>query len=368
MSVTVDSNPESNASKKKIYKGIVTGSVNLNGETSNKRTYHIVIKSFEDVDYLPGDALGIVPFNKPHIVDSILSLTQSNPDTIITHSKITAPTRQLLQYHLNISYLLKSTIKQYAALTNHDIPDTRLSLYDLLRTYPLQNNIQFTEVVQLLSIQAPRLYSISSSPAAHGKREIHITVAKDQFLVAQEKRTGVGSRYLAHLEPATELEFFIQKSRHFKLPEGDKDVIMVGPGTGIAPFRSFLFERDALQNTGRNWLFFGEQHIASDFLYRDEIQDFLNKKILTTFDGAFSRDQKEKIYVQTRLNEKGAELYKWFENGAYFFICGKRDPMSKDVEIALIEIIKTHGNKNEEEAKAYLKNLTTSGRYRKDVY
>ncbi len=368
MSVIVDSNLESNASKKKIYKGIVTGSINLNGETSNKRTYHIVIKGFEDVDYLSGDALGIVPSNKPHIVDNILSLTQANPDTEITHSKITATTRQLLQYHLNISYLLKSTIKQYAALTHHDIPDTRLSLYDLLKNHPLQNNIQFSDVVKLLSIQAPRLYSISSSPAAHGKREIHITVAKDQFLVAQEKRTGVGSRYLAHLEPETELEFFIQKSRHFKLPEGDKNIIMVGPGTGIAPFRSFLSEREALKESGKNWLFFGEQYEATDFLYKGEIQSFIEKGVLTAFDSAFSRDQKEKIYVQTRMYEKGAELYNWFENGAYFFICGKRDPMSKDVEVALIDIIKTHGRKSEEEAKNYLKKLTTEGRYRKDVY
>ena len=184
----------------------------------------------------------------------------------------------------------------------------------------------------------------------------------------EERRTGVGSKFLAQLAPDNELEFFIQKSKHFKLPDENKDVIMVGPGTGIAPFRSFLFERDASAASGRNWLFFGEQYFVSDFLYQTELQNFLQTGSITNLDLAFSRDQKEKIYVQDKMKEKGAELYDWFEKGAYFYISGKRDPMSKDVEATLVEIFKKYGNKTEEEAKAYLKKLSDEGRFEKDVY
>ncbi|OJU27495.1 MAG: sulfite reductase [Sphingobacteriales bacterium 41-5] len=353
---------------KKIYKGTVLTSINLNDIGSNKETYHIEISSDEDIDYLPGDVLGIVPHNKPQLIANILELTGIDPQLEIDHPKAKGTVKELLGGKLNISYLLKSTVKQYATLTGQEIAEERLSLYDILRLYPLNDKKQFEEVIKMLSIQAPRLYSVSSSPAAHGNNEIHITVVKDRFFAGDERRSGVGSKFLAGLAPDDTIDFFIQKSKHFRLPQENKDVIMVGPGTGIAPFRSFIFERDALGTSGKNWLFFGEQYFVSDFLYQTELQNFLQTGTLTNLDLAFSRDQQEKIYVQDRMKEKGKELYDWFERGAYFYISGKRDPMSKDVETTLIEIFKEHGNKTEEEAKAYLKKLDDEGRYEKDVY
>ena len=360
--------PATKPSGKKIYKGTVISSVNLNDIGSNKETYHIEIACDENIDYLPGDVLGVIPHNKTEIVERIIAITGIDPQLEIDHPKAKATVAQLLYQQLNISYLLKSTIKQYGALTGHEIPEVRMSLLDLLRRYPLKEDKQFAEVIKIMSIQAPRLYSISSSPAAHGSNEIHITVVKDKFMVEEEKRTGVGSKFLANLEPDKEVDFFIQKSKHFKLPEESKDVIMVGPGTGIAPFRSFIWERDALGASGRSWLFFGEQFFVSDFLYQAEIQNFLQTGSLTHLDVAFSRDQAEKIYVQDRMKERGAALYEWFEKGASFYVSGKRDPMSKDVEAALIEIFKKHGNKTDDEAKEYLKKLADEGRYEKDVY
>jgi sulfite reductase (NADPH) flavoprotein alpha-component len=164
------------------------------------------------------------------------------------------------------------------------------------------------------------------------------------------------------------IEFFVQKNKRFKLPASDKDIIMVGPGTGIAAFRGFLTERDAISAVGRSWLFFGEQHFASDFLYQTEIQNWQNTGALTKVNVAFSRDQAEKIYVQQRMLENGAELFEWIEGGAYFYVCGKKDPMSNDVEQALTQIIQQYGNKSNEEAIAYINVLKDTHRYHKDVY
>lgn len=360
--------PATKPSGKKIYKGTVIGSVNLNDIGSNKETYHIEFSCDENIDYLPGDVFGIIPNNKAEIVEQIITLTGIDPQLEVEHPKGKGTVKELLSQKLNISYLLKSTVNQYATLTGHEISEERLSLFDLLRRYPLKDNAQLVEVIKVMTTQPPRLYSISSSPAAHGENEVHLTVVKDRFFVGNERRTGVGSRFLANLQPDNEVDFFIQKSKHFKLPAENKDVIMVGPGTGIAPFRSFISERDASGATGRNWLFFGEQYFVSDFLYQTELQNYLQTGVLTNLDVAFSRDQQEKIYVQDRMKARGAELYDWFEKGAYFYISGKRDPMSKDVEATLIEIFKEHGNKTEEDAKAYLKKLGDEGRYEKDVY
>ena len=353
---------------KKIYTGTILSSVNLNDRGSRKQTYHIEITTEEPIDYQPGDALGVVPQNKTEIVDSIVALAGIDPNLEIQHTKVKATVKELLSHHLNISYLLKSTLKRYSEITGHQVPDERMSLYDLLRKYPIMDASQFEEFLKALTIQAPRLYSISSSPGAHGENEIHITVVKDHFLVAEEKRSGVGSKFLATLEEGDQVEFFIQKSKHFKLPQEDKDIIMVGPGTGIAAFRSFLAERDASGATGKNWLFFGDQHFVCDFLYQTEIQHFLQTGVLTKLDLAFSRDQEEKLYVQHRMKEQAFELYSWLENGARLFVSGRRDPMSKDVEQALLEIFKEQGKKSDEEARAYLKKLSDEGRYEKDVY
>jgi sulfite reductase (NADPH) flavoprotein alpha-component len=227
--------------------------------------------------------------------------------------------------------------------------------------------VQFEEILVTLNAISPRLYTIASSPAAHDG-EVHIVVVKDTFIVDDKKRFGLCSNYISQLKLNSNQHFFVQPNKRFRLPAENKDIIMVGPGTGIAAFRSFLAERDATGATGRKWLFFGEQYFATDFLYQTEIQNWHETGVLTKVNLAFSRDQKEKIYVQHKMLQHGAELYEWLKGGASFFVCGKKHPMSNDVEHALLQIIEQHGNKTAEEAKQFLHQMEEEGRYEKDVY
>jgi len=353
---------------KKYYNGAIQASINLNDRGSNKETFHIEIATEEDISYEPGDAIGIVPFNRQHVVERILELTGINGSLAIETTKVTAPVSELLTQHLNICYLLSATIQKYAALTGHEIPDTRMDLVDLLRIYPVKDATQFAEAIKLLLPIAPRLYSISSSPAAHGTNEVHITVAKDRFLAEEEQRFGLCSEFLGDQPVNSPITFYVSRNKSFKLPAPEKDIIMVGPGTGIAAFRSFIAERDANGAEGRNWLFFGEQHFTTDFLYQTELQNYAGLGSLNRIDVAFSRDQQEKIYVQHRMKEKGADLYDWLQNGASLYVCGAKEPMSRDVENTLLQIISEQGNKTVEEAKEFLEKLEEENRYEKDVY
>lgn len=353
---------------RKKYQGKVSAILNLNDITSEKETYHIEIETEEALVYQPGAALGVLPFNSRAIVEEIITLTGIDPKKQISTPKLTDTIEELLHKHLNISYLLKSVVAQYAKITGHSIPEVRLSLLDLLRIYPVKNAEDFEEVIQILTGQAPRLYSISSSPEAHGENEIHITVAKSEFFIDHEKHKGLCSGFLSEFNEGEEVEFYIQDAGHFKLPEPDKDIIMIGPGTGIAPFRSFLWERDAVGGEGKNWLFFGDRNFVSDFIYQAEIQDFLKTGSLTHLDLAFSRDTAEKIYVQHRLEQKAQEVFYWLEGGASVYVCGTKEPMSKDVEDTLLNIIQQQGKRSKEEALHYLEEMELSGRYAKDVY
>jgi sulfite reductase (NADPH) flavoprotein alpha-component len=353
---------------KKYYNGTILTNVNLNDRGSNKNTYHIEIGTDETIEYEPGDTIGIIPRNREDVVDKIISLTGIDPTLVIETAKTKAPVKELLIEHLNICYLLTSTLKKYAAILQQEIPDTRMDLFDLLRIYPVKDAAQFVDVVKVLMSIAPRLYSISSSPAGHGTNEVHITVARDRFLAQEEQRFGLCSEFLGDLPVNSGISFYVHKDKNFKLPATDKDIIMIGPGTGIAPFRSFIAERDATGATGRNWFFFGEQHFITDFLYQTEMQNYVSTGVLTRLDLAFSRDQAMKIYVQHRMLEKAAELYHWINEGAYIFVSGAKDPMSKDVENALLQIIEEQGKKTKEEAKEYLERLKKNGRYEKDVY
>lgn len=359
--------PKASSGRKK-YQGKVSAIINLNDITSDKETYHIEIETEEPIAYRPGDALGVIPYNPKPVVKEIIGLTGIDPEKQIQTARVNASAEELLHQHLNISYLLKTTVAQYAQITGHDIPETRLSLLDLLRIYPVKNAEEFEDVIKALTVQAPRLYSVSSSPEAHGDSEIHITVAKSEFLINDKKQNGLCSGFLSEFEEDGAVEFYIQEAKHFKLPETAKDVIMIGPGTGIAPFRSFLWERDATGAEGRNWLFFGDRSFVSDFLYQSEFQDFLKTGALTNLDLAFSRDTAEKVYVQHRLQQKSSEVFQWLEGGASVYVCGAKEPMSKDVEETLLGIIRHEGKRNEEEAKNYLEELELSGRYAKDVY
>jgi len=353
---------------KKYYNGTILANINLNDRGSNKSTYHIEIGTDETIEYEPGDTIGIIPRNREDVVNKIISLTGVDRSLVVGTTKITAPVNELLTQHLNICYLLTSTIKKYATIIQQEIPDTRMDLVDLLRIYPVKDPIQFIEVVKILMPIAPRLYSVASSPNSHGSNEVHITVARDRFLAQDEQRYGLCSEFLGDQPVNSALTFYVHKDKNFKLPATDKDVIMIGPGTGIAPFRSFLAERDATGATGRNWFFFGEQHFITDFLYQTEMQNYVETGVLNKLDLAFSRDQEQKIYVQHRMLEKANELYQWLNNGAYIFISGTKDPMSKDVENTLLQIIEEQGQESKESAKKYLEQLKKEGRFEKDVY
>jgi sulfite reductase (NADPH) flavoprotein alpha-component len=351
---------------KKIYTGTVLASVNLNDTGSNKETYHIEIES-EGVEYLPGDALGIIPENPQHKVEAIVSLLDLDTEKKYRFRNEEYSAFDLLKKKLEIVFLPERVVKAYASLVNQDIPATRISLLDLLKIYPLKDQSQFEQLVGILEPITPRLYSISSSPEAHSG-EVHITVARDKFSINEELKFGLCSNYLSQFEVGQEVQFYIHKNSQFRLPADDKDVIMIGPGTGIAPFRSFIAQRDATGAQGKNWLFFGDQQFVTDFLYQTEIQNWVETGSLSKIDLAFSRDQEEKVYVQHKLKKNGREVYEWLQSGASVYVCGTKEPMSVDVEKTLAEIIQTHGNKEEVEALDFLNELKAEGRYLKDVY
>lgn len=354
-------------SGKKLYEGTVLTNFNLNDVGSAKQTHHMEIAA-EGLVYAPGDALGVVPSNTDSVVDEIFALTELDQNLNVQWRDGDYTIGELLKNKAQLLYLPERVVRKYADIAGQEIPDTRINLVDLLKIYPLKNNEEdFIQVIQILEPIAPRLYSISSSPEAHGD-EIHISVAQDKFYVGDKQEVGLCSSYLTALPEETNFNFYIHPNKVFRLPEEDKDIIMIGPGTGIAPFRSFLFERDAVGASGKNWLFFGDQHIASDFLYQTEIQSFIETGVLTKFNGAFSRDQENKVYVQDKMRLHGSELYEWIENGAYIYICGTKDPMSTDVERALGEIIASQKEISAAEAVAYLENLKEIGRLVKDVY
>jgi len=193
-------------------------------------------------------------------------------------------------------------------------------------------------------------------------------VARDCFTVNGETKYGLCSDGLSQSTPGQTVEFYIHHNAQFRLPAPDTDIIMIGPGTGIAPFRSFLAERDSRGSQGKNWLFFGDRHFTTDFLYQTEIQDWVQTGVLTRVNTAFSRDQQEKVYVQHKMHRHAGELFDWLQSGAHIYVCGAKQPMSVDVENALLSIIRQVGNKNSAQAEAYLDELKETGRYVKDVY
>ena len=352
---------------KKWYTGIIQENTNLNGHTSNKETHHIEIRTLEPILYEPGDSLGIIPKNKKSTVDRILQLVHIDPMLSVPYKSGGHTLLHLLANVLNISYLKESQVQKYADLNEHEIPKIRMDLIDLVRLYPVLHSNLFIEFITHLNEQTPRLYSICSSPRVR-EFELHILVSKNSFTAMNEVKYGLASEQLSGFEEASSIEFYIHKNKSFRLPSPESDIIMIGPGTGIAPMRSFIEERDAIGAEGRNWLIFGEQHFTSDFFYQTEIQQYANTGSLSRVDLAWSRDQKEKYYVQHRMLEKGRELYEWIQRGAHVYISGTRSPMSEDVEKAWIDIFYTHGGKSAPESEDYLNELKESGQYKADVY
>jgi sulfite reductase (NADPH) flavoprotein alpha-component len=351
---------------KQAYTGTVLTKINLNDRGSSKETWHIEIAA-EGIEYQCGDSIGIVPENPTAVVEAIIAVAGVDANKIVKFKNEEFSMFDLLKHKINIIHLTERLVKQYAETTGHDIPATRMNLLDLVENIPGKDAVQFEEIVLKMNAISPRLYTIASSPAAHNG-EVHIVAVKDRYIINGETKFGLCSDYLSQITVDAQQKFFVQPNKRFKLPAEDKDIIMVGPGTGIAAFRSFIAERDATGASGRNWLFFGEQQFATDFLYQTEIQNWYETGVLTRVNLAFSRDQKEKIYVQHRMLKHAAELYQWLIDGAYFFVCGKKDPMSVDVEKTLLRIIEQQGNKTSEEAIKFLEHMEEQGRYEKDVY
>jgi sulfite reductase (NADPH) flavoprotein alpha-component len=354
------------STSKKTFAGLVLSNTDLNDRGSNKQTRHIELVS-EELDYQPGDSIGIVPQNPEQVVATIIELTGIDSQKKLLYRNEEVCIYDLLKSKLNIVYLPERVVKKYSMVVQQDIPQTKIGLLDLLKIYPVKDVGQFEEVLFTLEPITPRLYSISSSPQAH-PGEVHLTVAKDTFKVNEETKNGLCSDFLAQLKTDQPLSFYVHRNALFKLPASTEDIIMIGPGTGIAPFRSFLCEREATGATGRNWLFFGDQHFSSDFLYQTEIQNWMQTGVLTKVHVAFSRDQSQKVYVQHKMIKHGADFFEWLQAGAYVYVCGAKVPMSVDVETTLLEIIKLHGNKKNPEAVAYLDEMKAKGRFLMDVY
>lgn len=353
-------------SNKKIYTGTIVGHVNLNDTGSDKETYHIELLA-DEVDYLPGDSIGIVPENPAAIVDQILMVSGANGNTIIAFKDANYSLFDLLKKKVAVIHLHERVVKKYATIVQQEIPEIKMDLLTLLQLYPLQNKEQFTEVVAILPAQSPRIYTIASSPSAH-YGEVHLTVEKYVFTVGDETKYGLCTDYLSSLSVDSQFDFFVQKNKRFRLPAADKNVLMIAKSTGIAAFRSFLSERDATGATGKNWLFFEEEKFTTDFLYQTELQDWYQTGVLNGISLAFSKDGPEPFFVQNKLKAHGKEVYAWIASGGYVYVCGEKDPMSVEVEKELIAIIETHGGLSVAEAKNFFEQLKDEGRYAKDVY
>ncbi|MCU7553761.1 assimilatory sulfite reductase (NADPH) flavoprotein subunit [Alteromonas sp. ASW11-19] len=367
--------------KKAPFKAELLDAQKITGRDSVKDIRHIEI-SLEDsgITYQPGDALGVWFLNSPALVTAFLEELSLNGDEQVSLGDDTLSLSDALSRKLELTLSYPNFVKAYQAATGSESLAKLMEDKATLRTYMAER--QLIDIVRdhpgKISAQAlvdamrpltPRLYSIASSQA-EVEDEVHLTVAHVDYEAFGHRHQGGASGFLCeHLEEGGEVEVFVENNDNFRLPDNpDTPVIMVGPGTGIAPFRAFMQERDAQGAEGKNWLFFGNPHFTQDFLYQVEWQGYVKSGLLDKVTLAFSRDQEEKVYVQHKLKEYGKDVFEWLEQGAHFYVCGDAMHMAKDVEAALIELIKTHGNKSEEEAKAYVVALRKAKRYQKDVY
>jgi sulfite reductase (NADPH) flavoprotein alpha-component len=365
-------------SKKNPYPALLLTSRNLNGAGSAKSVHHIEFDlGTSGLSYEAGDALGVIPQNCTELVADVLAAlgcdgeeAVSAPDgspTSLRHA-LTAfydlgkPSPELIAAYSSPAPGVSTAATTAVAVAHHHV-------IDVLHAYP-ETRVTPARFVGLLKKIQPRLYSISSSPKAH-PGQVHLTVGAVRYDHAGRPRKGVCSTFLADRATAgeTRVGVFVHGNKAFRPPaNGDVPMIMVGPGTGIAPFRAFLEERQASGAKGKNWLFFGDQRAATDFLYREHLETMQKAGILTRLDTAFSRDQTEKIYVQHRMLEAAAELYAWLEAGAHFYVCGDASRMAKDVDVALHQVVEKAGGKTAEQAAAYVQNLKATKRYARDVY
>jgi len=356
---------------------------NLNGEGSAKYTVHAEIDlSHTDLTYRVGDSLGVYPTNCPELVEQILRILRAHgTEHVVAPNGIEAQLRDALMSTANLTDLTDETvelvaqsatekeqIKRIRGLLDDDDQLDQLDVLDLLQMASTAL-IDVKAFSQSLAKLQPRLYSIASSPQAHPGK-VHLTIAEVTYELLGRMRKGVASTMFARrLDPGDTVPVYVHSAADFTVPkDASAPMIMIGPGTGIAPFRAFLEERQATGAKGKNWLFFGDQHEATDFLYRDEFEQMQQAGLLTKLSTAFSRDQEEKIYVQHRMSDEGAELFEWLEQGAYFFVCGDAKRMAGDVDKTLHALIAEHGKMSKADAKAYVKKLRDDERYVRDVY
>lgn len=353
----------------------------LTRQGSTKETWHITLDlSNGPLDFLPGDSVGIFAQNDPTLVAHLIEAMRAAPEALITHKRTgeQMPLETFLLYHANLNQLTSKFLKlihERKSCTHIEklLEDKQALKNYLSETDPLGLLRQYRDIdlpLQELANQfgplLPRFYSVASCGKTHHDT-LDLTVALYTWEQNGEKRYGVASHYLCHLAKLgeTPIPLFVQPAPHFRLPEDPKaPIIMIGPGTGIAPFRAFIQQRHFHSAPGKNWLFFGERNRQYDFFYEEELTSHPNLRL----EAAFSRDQSDKLYVQHKMLEHAEELYRWLEEGAHLYVCGDAKEMARDVESALIEILQTHGGMDPIEAKTHLKGLRKQGRYLLDVY
>lgn len=381
VSSVADSTHGSAFNKQQPFVAELSVNQKITGRTSTKDVRHIEISlANSGLTYQPGDALGVYFQNDPAIVQAILTATGIAPTSVVSldaTGEVTIERALIDSLELTQSY--PSFLEKYASSTGNselqkiaadktaarEFLATRQTL-DVILQYP--GSLTAQQLADSLRKQQPRLYSIASSQAEVGE-EVHLTVGVVRYDAFGASHLGGASGYLAErLAEGDNVRVFVEHNDNFRLPDHDTPVIMVGPGTGIAPFRAFLQERDNAGATGQNWLFFGNPHFTQDFLYQVELQDYLKRGVLAKLDVAFSRDQAQKVYVQDKLLAKGAEVWNWLQQGAHFYICGDGSKMARDVHEALVQIAVNHGGLSADDAAEYFEQLRESKRYQKDVY
>lgn len=369
--------------KKNPFPAPVLSVRHITGEGSPKETIHIEYSlDGSGMNYIAGDALAVIPANDPSLADTLIDRLGLSPDSQVpTPEGETASLKDALVHCYDITNVNKALLTKWAAASGSQELDTLLAgdkdalsdflwgrdVLDLATEYPA--SFESAEAfVGILKKIMPRLYSIASSPNAHPE-QVHLCVGAVRYTARDRKRGGVCSTYMAdRLQPGHTARVFVHTNKNFRLPEdGDTPIIMVGPGTGIAPFRAFWEERAASGAKGDNWLFFGNPYKATDFCYEDELNQLTGTGKLK-LSVAWSRDQEKKVYVQHLMVQEGEELWKWLEAGACFYVCGDASRMAKDVDNALHEVIQTWGHKTPEEAAAYVADMKQHRRYQRDVY
>lgn len=368
--------------KKNPFRATVLENIRIVGRHSSKETRHVELDlSGSGLSYEPGDALGFVATNDPRAVEELVEATGLAPDAPVTVKSETLPLADALASKFEITIGSPRFIEQWGKLSEsaelrslaQGVAADRVRfleqnhIVDIVRRFPLSGVDAAALLAGLRPLQ-PRLYSLASSQAAVGD-EAHLTVAPVRYELHGYERGGVASTQIAdRLEMGATVPVYVQENTHFRLPADDVPIIMIGPGTGVAPFRAFLQEREVRAAAGQSWLFFGERNFRSDFLYQAEWQQWLKDGVLTRLDVAFSRDGADKVYVQHRLLEQSRELYGWLEQGAHLYVCGDEKAMAHDVHDTLIRLIGLEGDLSWEEAEDYLRRLAADHRYQKDVY